>query len=86
MKEEKSLLLNLGYKPISCKPVSDAFTRRVLFWKTKQGDVKEKKMFLVCNKCKLAYPILDDVPDMLIEDAWQLKKAKANKFKHKLTL
>jgi uncharacterized protein YbaR (Trm112 family) len=43
-------------------------------------------MFLVCNKCKLAYPILDDVPDMLIEDAWQLKKAEKANFKHNLKL
>jgi len=43
-------------------------------------------MFLVCNKCKLAYPILDDVPDMLIEDAWKLEKAEKAKFKHNLKL
>jgi uncharacterized protein YbaR (Trm112 family) len=51
-----------------------------------KGDIKEKGMFLVCNKCKLAYPVLDDVPDMLIEDAWQLKKAEKSKFKHNLKL
>lgn len=52
-----------------------------------KGNVNEKKMFIVCNKCKLAYPVLDkDVPDMLIEDAWKLEKAKKVKFKHKLKL
>lgn len=52
-----------------------------------KNDLKENRMFLVCNKCKLAYPILDeDVPDMLIEDSWNLNKAKRNKFKHALKL
>lgn len=52
-----------------------------------KGDVQEKDMFIVCKKCKLAYPVLDgDVPDMLIEDAWSLEKAEKNKFKHKLKL
>lgn len=52
-----------------------------------KGDVTEKNMFIVCNSCKLAYPVLDsDVPDMLIEDAWQLEKAKKVKFKHNLKL
>jgi uncharacterized protein YbaR (Trm112 family) len=52
-----------------------------------KGDVKEKDMFIVCKECKLAYPVLDeDVPDMLIEDAWPLEKAERNKFKHTLKL
>lgn len=52
-----------------------------------KGDVKEQEMFIVCRACKLAYPVLDgDVPDMLIEDAWSLEKAKKAKFKHKLEL
>ena len=52
-----------------------------------KGDVEERGMFLICKKCKLAYPVLDgDVPDMLIEDAWPLEKAKKNKFKHSLKL
>ena len=51
-----------------------------------KNDLREKGMFLICEKCKLAYPILDDVPDMLIEDAWTLEKAKINKFKHNLKL
>ena len=52
-----------------------------------KGDVEEKEMFILCKKCKLAYPVLDgDVPDMLIEDAWSIKKAEKNKFKHNLKL
>jgi uncharacterized protein YbaR (Trm112 family) len=52
-----------------------------------KGDVEEKEMFIVCKKCNLAYPVLDeDVPDMLIEDAWPLEKAERNKFKHDLKL
>ena len=52
-----------------------------------KGNVKEKGMFIICKKCKLAYPVLDeDVPDMLIDDAWKLSKAEKNKFKHDLKL
>jgi uncharacterized protein YbaR (Trm112 family) len=52
-----------------------------------KSDVEEKGMFIVCNTCKLAYPVLDeDVPDMLIEDAWKLEEAKKAKFRHNLKL
>ena len=52
-----------------------------------KGDVEEKGMFILCKKCKLAYPVLDeDIPDMVIDDAWKLEKAKKNKFKHNLKL
>jgi uncharacterized protein YbaR (Trm112 family) len=52
-----------------------------------KGDVEEKEMFIICKKCKLAYPVLDgDVPDMLIEEAWKLEEAEKNKFKHELKL
>jgi len=52
-----------------------------------KGNIEEKSMFIVCKKCKLAYPILDNnIPDMLIKDAWQLEKAKTVKFKHTLKL
>jgi len=52
-----------------------------------KGNVQGKNMFIICKNCKLAYPVLDgDVPDMLIEDAWKLEKAKKVKFKHKLRL
>jgi hypothetical protein len=52
-----------------------------------KGDVEEQGMFITCGNCNLAYPVLDDdVPDMLIEDAWPLEKAKKDKFKHTLKL
>lgn len=52
-----------------------------------KGAVKEEGMFITCAKCKLAYPTLDsDVPDMLIDDAWELAKAKKAGFKHGLKL
>ena len=52
-----------------------------------KGDVNRNRDFLVCNKCKLAFPVLEgDVPDMVIEDAWKLEKAKRAGFKHKLRL
>lgn len=52
-----------------------------------KGSVEEKSMFIVCKNCELAYPVLDkDVPDMLIEDAWELSKAEKAKFRHRLKL
>ena len=52
-----------------------------------KGDVVKKGMFIVCENCKLAYPILEnEIPDMLIEDAWPLEKAEKNKFKHNLKI
>lgn len=52
-----------------------------------KGDIEEQGMFLACGKCSLAYPVLDgSVPDMLIEDAWKMEKAKKAGFRHKLTL
>jgi uncharacterized protein YbaR (Trm112 family) len=51
-----------------------------------KGDVKGIGMFLVCENCKLAFPMLDDVPDMVIEDSWKLEEAKKHKFKHDLQL
>ncbi len=69
-----------------CMPVAKDLLKILACPKCKR-DVKEKGIFIVCNHCKLAYPILDgDVPDMLIEDAWQLKKAESSKFKHTLKL
>lgn len=52
-----------------------------------KGEIKEEGLFLTCSVCRLAYPVLDsDVPDMLIEDAWPLEKAKKEQFKHTLKL
>jgi uncharacterized protein YbaR (Trm112 family) len=51
-----------------------------------QGRIKLHGMFIVCEKCGLAYPVIDGVPDMLVEDAWHLAKAKKAGFKHTLKL
>jgi uncharacterized protein YbaR (Trm112 family) len=52
-----------------------------------RGDIEERGMFIVCRKCRLAYPVLGGrVPDMLLEDAWRLDMAKKSKFRHKLKL
>ena len=48
--------------------------------------VEKKGMFIICKKCKLAYPIISGIPDMLPEDAWDLNKAKEAEFKHSLKL
>jgi len=48
--------------------------------------VSEKGKFLLCGKCKLAFPVLEGVPDMLLEEAWELKKAEKSSFKHSLKL
>ena len=38
-------------------------------------------MFIVCENCKLAYPVLEGgTPDMLVEDAWELEKAEKSNF------
>jgi uncharacterized protein YbaR (Trm112 family) len=36
-----------------------------------KGDLeyREKEGKLICHKCKLAYPIVDDIPVMLIDEA-----------------
>jgi uncharacterized protein YbaR (Trm112 family) len=51
-----------------------------------RGKVRERGMFLLCEKCGLAFPFLDGVPDMLLEDAWKLEKARKAGFRHKLRL
>jgi uncharacterized protein YbaR (Trm112 family) len=51
-----------------------------------QGKIKLHEMFIVCGKCRLAYPIIDSVPDMLVEDAWPLAKASKARFRHTLKL
>jgi uncharacterized protein YbaR (Trm112 family) len=52
-----------------------------------KGDIRKEGMFIVCSRCRLAYPILGDrIPDMLIEDAWKLDRAKKSKFRHGLRL
>lgn len=36
-----------------------------------KGDVKydKKGKRIICNKCRLRYPVIDDIPVMLVEDA-----------------
>lgn len=52
-----------------------------------KSDIEKKNMFIICKKCKLAFPVLENrIPDMLIEDAWKLDKAEKAKFKHNLKL
>lgn len=52
-----------------------------------KGDIEENGMFITCRNCKLAFPILDNrVPDMLLEDAWELGRAKKARFRHTLKL
>lgn len=36
-----------------------------------QGELilKKEADYLVCNHCKLAFPVIDDIPVMLLEDA-----------------
>ena len=51
-----------------------------------KGDIGISRMFLTCRKCGLAYPILEGVPDMLIEEAWPLGKARKAGFRHPLRL
>ena len=51
-----------------------------------KGDVREKGMFILCGKCRLAYPVIGSIPDMIIEDAWDLPKAEKAGFKHSMKL
>jgi uncharacterized protein YbaR (Trm112 family) len=52
-----------------------------------KGDIVEKGMFLTCGRCNLAFPILDgDVPNFLLDEAWELKKAEKSSFRHDLKL
>ncbi|MBI4173648.1 MAG: Trm112 family protein [Candidatus Aenigmarchaeota archaeon] len=51
-----------------------------------KGDVNLEKQFITCKACSLAFPVLDDVPDMLLDDAWPLDKAKKAGFAHDLHL
>lgn len=42
-----------------------------------KGDLiyMEQENFLVCNKCKLMYPVKDDIPVMLIDEAVEARGA-----------
>ena len=48
-----------------------------------KNSITEKEMFLVCDRCQLAYPIFEnEIPDFLLEDALELEKAEKVNFKH----
>ncbi len=52
-----------------------------------KGNIKEKGMFLLCRRCGLAFPVLDgSIPNMILNEAWPLKKAEKSRFKHDLKL
>lgn len=38
-----------------------------------KGDLKLKGNKFICDTCKLAYPIIDDIPRMMINDAEKLE-------------
>lgn len=48
-----------------------------------RGGVKLNKMFITCRKCGLAFPVLENIPDMLLKDAWNLADARKAGFRHK---
>ena len=48
--------------------------------------LKKESAFLICEKCSLAYPVIGDIPNMLIDEAWPLSKAKNSGFSHNLKL
>jgi uncharacterized protein YbaR (Trm112 family) len=51
------------------------------------GEVHEKGMFILCKKCGIAFPVLEDsVPDMIIDESWPLQKAEKGGFRHELHL
>lgn len=55
-------------------PVSEELLRILCCPKCK-GDIElnESKDGLICNACKLLYPIKDDIPIMLIDEAIPVK-------------
>ena len=76
-------LNNLKYKLISM----DKELLDIMACPKCKDDVRHEKDFLVCSKCGLAFPILDRaIPDMIIEDAWPVSKARKSRFEHKIKL
>ncbi len=59
---------------------------RILRCTNCKGLLEKCGMFLVCKKCELAYPIVEGIPDMLVEDAWKMSEARKANFKHNLKL
>ncbi len=46
-----------------------------------KGDLEydEKNQKLICRKCKLAYPIKEGIPVMLIDEADKIQQTRKNK-------
>jgi len=84
-KDLSPIIIFKYYATINFMPIAKDLLKILACPKCK-GDVKENRMFLVCDNCKLAYPVLENIPDMLIDDAWPLEKAKKVNFKHTLKL
>ncbi len=52
-----------------------------------KGNVRRIGRFLICKKCELAFPILENkTPDMLLGDALELNEAKRHEFRHSFRL
>ncbi len=37
-------------------------------------EYREKEQRLICHRCRLAYPIVDDIPVMLIDEAEEVEE------------
>ncbi len=57
-------------------PISEEL-RSILVCPQCKGDLRDQKdpERLICDRCGLAYPIVDDIPVMLIEEAERIAKA-----------
>jgi len=57
-------------------PISDEL-RSILVCPQCKGDLRYEKdpERLICEACGLAYPVIDDIPVMLIEEAERIPKA-----------
>ena len=52
----------------------DAELKKILVCPTCHGELeeREKEQWLVCGKCRVAYPVKDGIPVMLVEEAVKL--------------
>ncbi len=41
-----------------------------------KGDLELKENELICSACKLAYPIKEDIPVMMVEEARRIEQEK----------
>jgi len=57
-------------------PISEEL-RAILVCPQGKGELRDQKEpeRLICDRCCLAYPIADDIPVMLIEEAERIAKA-----------